>query len=406
MVSKKTQQRGFRLGFIQQADERRGLSYAIGVHLLILASLLIGFWPSAPRTPSPVQVELWMPGDTPFGEDEQNQLETDDAQAEPNAEEELPDEEPQENPEPEPEPEPEPTPEPEPEPEITPQPQPEPEPESEAVVAEETEDPDIALQKKKEEERREAERKAALEAEQKAKEEAERKKREEAEQKAKEEAERKKREEEERKAKEEAERKKREEEERKAKEEAERKKREEAERKAKEEAERKKREEAERKAKEEAERKKREEAERKAKEEAERKKRAEAERRAAEQKREALRQAMRGDALGAAGIEGGSADRNQQAGGSDAGWGAQIRACVQPRVTYPIPPRSGSNPTVQYRVSLNASGNVTQVRLLRSSGNSGFDRAVEAGIKACDPFPKPPSGRYPSSIDVNYRMYD
>src|SRR5690625_2299479 len=358
MVSKKTQQRGFRLGFIQQADERRGLSYAIGVHLLILASLLIGFWPSAPRTPSPVQVELWMPGDTPFGEDEQNQLETDDAQAEPNAEEELPDEEPQENPEPEPEPEPEPTPEPEPEPEITPQPQPEPEPESEAVVAEETEDPDIALQKKKEEERREAERKAALEAEQKAKEEAERKKREEAEQKAKEEAERKKREEEERKA------------------------------------------------KEEAERKKREEAERKAKEEAERKKRAEAERRAAEQKREALRQAMRGDALGAAGIEGGSADRNQQAGGSDAGWGAQIRACVQPRVTYPIPPRSGSNPTVQYRVSLNASGNVTQVRLLRSSGNSGFDRAVEAGIKACDPFPKPPSGRYPSSIDVNYRMYD
>ncbi|MCH7226650.1 hypothetical protein [Haloferula sp. A504] len=129
----------------------------------------------------------------------------------------------------------------------------------------------------------EAERKAAGEAEQKAREEAERKAAEEAERKAREEAERTAAEEAERKAREEAERKAAEEAERKAREEAERTAAEEAERKAREEAERKAAEEAEQKAREEAERKAAEEAERKAKEEAERKAAAEAERKASEQ---------------------------------------------------------------------------------------------------------------------------
>ena len=93
-------------------------------------------------------------------------------------------------------------------------------------------------------------------------------------------------------------------------------------------------------------------------------------------------------------------------GGGDGGYAAQIRQCVEPKVIYPIPPRNGPNPTVQYRATLDPVQHaVTKVDILRSSGIAGFDRAVEAGIKACNPFPKPPNGKYPSSIEGNYQMY-
>ena len=267
-------------------------------------------------------------------------------------------------------------PEPEPEPEVEPAPEPEPvaQPEPSALtppVEPEPEiDPDIALEEEK--------RKQELE-------------------------------EAERKAREEAERKEREEAERKAREEAERKEREAAERKAREEAERKEREEAERKA--------REEAERKAKEEEARKaaaaKKAAAEKAAAEKaaaekkKRDALRAAMRSDVSGVAGIPGGTADRNQAGGGSDSGYGAQVRACIRPRVVYSVPMRQGNeNPTVQYRVDLNPDGTPRNVRVVRSSGIPLFDEAVRKGIERCSPFPAPPGGKYPAFIDGNYRMYD
>ena len=116
---------------------------------------------------------------------------------------------------------------------------------------------------------------------------------------------------------------------------------------------------------------------------------------------------MRGDALGAAGIPGGTANRNQRGGGSDSGYAAKVRSCVRPGVVFDTPPRSGSsNPTTQYRVQLSSSGKVTGLNLTGSSGNSVFDRAVETGIRRCNPFPKPSTGTYPSVIDVVYRMYD
>ena len=120
---------------------------------------------------------------------------------------------------------------------------------------------------------------------------------------------------------------------------------------------------------------------------------------------QAFKDAMRGDVMGAAGIPGGTADRNQAGGGNYSGYGAKIRACVQPGVSFPTPPQSGSNPTVQYRVQLKSDGTVAGVKLLKTSGNSNFDQAVERGISRCTPFPKPDSGSYPSYIDVDYRMY-
>src|SRR5690606_4982922 len=115
-----------------------------------------------------------------------------------------------------------------------------------------------------------------------------------------------------------------------------------------------------------------------------------------------------GDALGAAGIPGGTANRNQAGGGGgDDGYAAKVRDCVRPRVIYNVPPRQGSaNPTVQYRAQLNPDGTVKGVSIRRSSGNPRFDSAVQQGIQACSPFPKPPSGKSPSSIEGDYRMYD
>ena len=161
--------------------------------------------------------------------------------------------------------------------------------------------------------------------------------------------------------------------------------------------------EAEKRAKEEAaakaalEKKKKEEADKKAKEAAA----------AAAKREQALRDAFRNDAMGAAGIPGGTADRNQAGGGRNDGYGAQVRACVQPGVAFPTPPRSGStNPAAVYRVQLRPDGTIADVKLTRGSGNPNFDRAVETGIRRCTPFPKPPSGSYPGYIDVNYNMYD
>jgi colicin import membrane protein len=116
---------------------------------------------------------------------------------------------------------------------------------------------------------------------------------------------------------------------------------------------------------------------------------------------------MRGDALSAAGLPGGTADRNQAGGGRDDGYGAKIKACVQPGVSFPPPPRgAGGNPAAQYSISLKPDGQIADVRLTKSSGNINFDRAVETGIRRCNPFPRPPSGNYPSSLTVNYNMYD
>jgi len=96
----------------------------------------------------------------------------------------------------------------------------------------------------------------------------------------------------------------------------------------------------------------------------------------------------------------------QQVAQPDTGYAGKVRACIQPRVAYPLPPRRGANPTVIYKATLSPRGMVESVEVKSSSGIPEFDRAVATGIKGCSPFPKPPSGKYPSSVEGNYRMYD
>ncbi len=332
----------------KQTLDIKAFGWALLAHLVLVLLLVVGLnWKT--EAEGPMQIQLWADGNSPV------------------------------NPPPQPPAKAEPTPEPTPAPEPAPAPPPPPPPPTPATSAPPPKavvDPEIAL----DEERKKREEQERLEREQVRKEE-ERIKRE-RELAAKRERER-------------------------LEQQREKAERLEAEKRAKEEAaakaalEKKKKEEADKKAKEKAE------ADQKAKEKAQADQKAKEAAAAAAKREQALRDAFRNDAMGAAGIPGGTADRNQAGGGRNDGYGAQVRACVQPGVAFPTPPRSGStNPAAVYRVQLRPDGTIADVKLTRGSGNPNFDRAVETGIRRCTPFPKPPSGSYPGYIDVNYNMYD
>lgn len=362
----------------KEALNWRAFGLAILAHVVLVLSLVVGLnWKT--EAEGPLQVELFMDGTTPVN---------------------PPPAKPEPEPKPAPEPEPEPTPTPEPQPEPPPPPPPPPPPVAKAAPEPKPMiDPEIALEEERkrraELERAQLEKEAAVKkAKEQAAQEQQRinREREQAEQQERDrlDQERKKTERLEREAQEKLE-----------KEEAAKKaeilKKQDAAKKVAEE--KKKKEEEAKKAKE-----AKIAADKKAKEIADKKAKAEAAKKAAADK--ALKEAFRSDALGAAGLPGGTADRNQAGGGRNDGYGAKVRACVQPGVSFPVPVRGTANPTAQYRVNLRPDGTIAGVKLTRSSGNPNFDRAVETGIRRCSPFPTPPTGKYPGYIDVNYNMYD
>lgn len=362
----------------KEALNWRAFGLAILAHVVLVLSLVVGLnWKT--EAEGPLQVELFMDGTTPVN---------------------PPPAKPEPEPKPAPEPEPEPTPTPEPQPEPPPPPPPPPPPVAKAAPEPKPMiDPEIALEEERkrraELERAQLEKEAAVKkAKEQAAQEQQRinREREQAEQQERDrlDQERKKTERLEREAQEKLE-----------KEEAAKKaeilKKQDAAKKVAEE--KKKKEEEAKKAKE-----AKIAADKKVKEIADKKAKAEAAKKAAADK--ALKEAFRSDALGAAGLPGGTADRNQAGGGRNDGYGAKVRACVQPGVSFPVPVRGTANPTAQYRVNLRPDGTIAGVKLTRSSGNPNFDRAVETGIRRCSPFPTPPTGKYPGYIDVNYNMYD
>ena len=356
-------------------DDQYGVLLSLLAHGLLILLMVFGF-ASAPDNPGPVQVELWARGTDTAVPTDLPEVNTSEPEPEPLSE-------------PEPEPETEPAPEVDPEPEQVPEPEPEPEPDRSAELAAELAQQQAlaqqaaahaaqqALEHEAQVEKALAEARAAAQAreeaeialakERKAREEMERRLAEQAAREAEEKAAA------ERAAAEKA-----------AAEKAA------AEKAAAEKAA------AEKAAAEKAA------AEKAAKEKAAKEKAA----KEAAARREAL-EALRSDALQAAGIPDGNANRNQRGGGGNDGYAAKIRACVQPGVIYNVPAQTGTqNPTSLFRVHLESNGQVRQVELIRSSGISRFDGAVQKGILACSPFPKPPGGKYPSYIDVDYRMYD
>lgn len=133
-------------------------------------------------------------------------------------------------------------------------------------------------------------------------------------------------------------------------------------------------------------------------------------------RQDALKSAGVGAGVKAASVDGAAAkpigNPNGQAnatgnGRGDSGYGDLIRACVRPGVVFSPPIDIDGNPTAEFAVQLLPNGEqVGAPRLVKSSGISNFDNAVEKGIRRCNPFPRPPSGNVEDGIIIGYRMFD
>ena len=325
----------------QQKRERLSITLAVLMHAVLAAFLLIGLsWKN--KEPPPVQAELWQASDTAVVPSTKTQ-------------------------EPRPEPKPEPNPmKPEPEPPMV-----RPMPKAVPKVIEPSA-ADIALQKKKEQERRKEEAKRLAE---------ERKRLEEkklAADKAKREAD-----------------------------------------KAKKDAEARKL--AELKQKEEVERKKKQ-------DEAEQRKAAERKQREAEEQK--LAERLRADQIARMqqtapdtksrqetarpGSVNGSREGNSTQGASagvggqgnslDAGYLMRLRKAIRDNTVFNQ--AVSGNPRAEFTVNLSGSCEVLQVRLKSSSGNRSWDEAAERAISRTTPFPKPPSGTCPGSMLISHQPKD
>ena len=173
----------------------------------------------------------------------------------------------------------------------------------------------------------------------------------------------------------------------------------------KEEAEKKKKEEAERQKKELA---KKEEAEKKKKEEAAKLAEARKQKAAAEKaeaaKLEKLRQEDLKRMAGAMGSTGTAA--KSTAPKADSGYVAAITAAIKSATAYGGSTTMPGNPKAVFKVEQLPTGEIMSVRLVKSSGEPEFDRAVENGIKKASPLPKKKDGTVERILDVNFSMKD
>ena len=88
-----------------------------------------------------------------------------------------------------------------------------------------------------------------------------------------------------------------------------------------------------------------------------------------------------------------------------ADWGRQISAYFELHKRYPKVKKNKSA-TVKVQLTLNRLGNVVQVGVLRSSGDTAFDEAAIDMIRRSDPVPRPPAeltdDTFSYSLNVNF----
>ena len=88
-----------------------------------------------------------------------------------------------------------------------------------------------------------------------------------------------------------------------------------------------------------------------------------------------------------------------------ADWGKQISAYFELHKRYPKV-KKNKTATVKVHLVLNRLGNVVQVGILESSGDTAFDEAAIAMIRRSDPVPRPPAAltddTFSYSLNVNF----
>jgi colicin import membrane protein len=90
----------------------------------------------------------------------------------------------------------------------------------------------------------------------------------------------------------------------------------------------------------------------------------------------------------------------------DTGYLASITSKIKSTTSYAGNTDVSGNPTVVFKVEQLPTGEVISVRLVRSSGVSTFDDAVEKGINKASPLPKKKNGTVERTLEIVFKMKD
>ena len=88
-----------------------------------------------------------------------------------------------------------------------------------------------------------------------------------------------------------------------------------------------------------------------------------------------------------------------------ADYAASIRARIRNRISFD-PARAPDNPEVVFVVEQQATGRVLKVTKKKSSGNAGWDAAVERAILGSSPLPKTADGSVENPLTLSFRPLD
>jgi colicin import membrane protein len=90
-----------------------------------------------------------------------------------------------------------------------------------------------------------------------------------------------------------------------------------------------------------------------------------------------------------------------------AAWMARIRGSIRGRILEPVVAQVQGNPEAVFDVSLLPTGEVLNVRLTKSSGNSAYDQELHRAILAASPLPKPePASLFQRRLELRFRPKD
>jgi protein TonB len=86
-------------------------------------------------------------------------------------------------------------------------------------------------------------------------------------------------------------------------------------------------------------------------------------------------------------------------------WASLVSAHLARNKRYPRDALAlGIGGTAAVAFSLDGSGNVTSIRLVRSSGHASLDRESQDLVRRASPFPAPPQGRASITVPVNFNV--
>ena len=87
-------------------------------------------------------------------------------------------------------------------------------------------------------------------------------------------------------------------------------------------------------------------------------------------------------------------------GGFSDKYAAQVITCIRPHIVFNVPDSiSAQQHVAVFEVTLLPTGEQTGApRLIKGSGLTAYDQAVERAIRRCDPFPPPREGTMPRSV--------